>query len=439
MLLNLWWPNKENYADYFSGKTVNDINFHLPESRKWFFDNSKNAMETGILGWWNDEADVGFDNTQFLDMQKAMYEGQRDTTDMRAWSINRNFYLGSQRYAYGMWSGDIGSGFKVMADQRERMLFAVNVGQVKWGMDIGGFNGQPNAENYARWIQFGAFTPIFRVHGQQDYQRQPWSFGPVAEAASKKAMELRYKLIPYIYSYERKSYEDGSGLVRPLNYDYPKDEKLANYVDAWMFGDNFLVAHVVKEGEISKEIYLPEGTWIDYFKGKSYAGNKTINYDINATTWEDIPLFIKKGAIIPTQDFMNYVGEKPVTDIYLDIFPDAKKTSFKYYDDDGLTYMYEKGSYFKQNMTVEDKEGTLNFSISDKEGDFTPELKYYIGKFHGKTAKSVKINNSEVKVTKDLKALMNSTGECFTTGSDIYGDVTYVKIFSGNKKEINIQ
>lgn len=436
---NLWWPNKEPYSDYFSGKKVNDINFHLPESRKWFFDNSKNAMETGILGWWNDEADAGFDNTQFIDMQKGMYEGQRNTNDIRAWSINRNFYLGAQKYAYGMWSGDIGSGFDVMASQRERMLSAVNLGEVKWGMDIGGFNGQPTPENYARWIQFGAFTPIFRVHGQQNYQRQPWSFGPVAEAASKKAMILRYQLIPYIYSYERKAYEDGIGLVRPLNYDYPKDEKLSNYVDAWMFGDYLLAAPVVNEGESSKEIYLPEGTWIDYFKGKKYAGNTTINYNLNVTTWEDIPLFIKKGAILPTQDSMNYVGEKPVTNIYLDIFPDIKKTSFKYYDDDGLSYKYEKGEYFIQNMTVEDSKGTFNFNISDKEGSFTPKLKYYIGKFHGKTAQSVKINNTEVKKSQDLKTLMSSNEECFATGTDIYGDVTYVKVVSGIKKEINIK
>lgn len=436
---NLWWPNKESYIDYFSGKKVNDINFHLPESRKWFFDNSKNAMETGISGWWNDEADAGFDNTQFLDMQKGMYEGQRATNDLRAWSINRNFYLGAQKYAYGMWSGDIGSGFDVMANQRERMLSAVNLGEVKWGMDIGGFNGEPTPENYARWIQFGAFTPIFRVHGQQNLQRQPWSFGPVAEAASKKAMVLRYQLIPYIYSYERKAYTDGIGLVRPLNYDYPKDEKLSNYVDAWMFGDYLLAAPVVNEGETSKEIYLPEGTWIDYFKGKKYAGNTTINYELNATTWQDIPLFIKKGAILPTQDSMNYVGEKPVTDIYLDIFPDIKKTSFKYYDDDGLSYNYEKGEYFIQNMTVEDSKGTFNFNISDKEGSYTPKLKYYICKFHDKSAQSVKINNTEVKKSQDLKTLMSSNEECFATGKDIHGDVTYVKVVSGMKKEINIK
>ncbi len=287
-----WWPGKQPYNDYFSGKPVNDLNFAISGCRTWFFDHIKTSFDTGIVGWWNDEADAGFDNWEFMNMQKALYEGQRAYSSKRVWSTNRNFYLGSQRYAYTLWSGDIDTGFTSMANQRERMLSAVKLGEVKWGMDSGGFNGTPNSENYARWIQFSAFVPVFRVHGTQNQQRQPWVYGATAEAAAKNVMQLRYNLIPYIYSYERQAYETGIGLVKPLVFYYPSDSNLANYKDAWMFGDYFLVAPVVNQGQTTKSIYLPAGTWIDYFRGTSYSGNQTINYSVNSSSWADVPMFV---------------------------------------------------------------------------------------------------------------------------------------------------
>lgn len=433
---NYLYEAKGPTVDYFSNKLVGDLDFANTKCREWYFSHAKNALDTGLVGWWNDEADEDCGNLQFLNMEKALYEGQRTVNNNRAWSINRNFFLGSQKYAYGMWSGDINSGFESMANQRERMLSAVNLGAMKWGMDTGGFSGEPTAENYARWIEFSAFTPIFRVHGGENIQRQPWVFGETAEAAAKNAMQLRYKLIPYIYSYERRAYESGVGVVKPLVYDYPNDKKVENYVDAWMFGDYMLAAPVVNEGQTSKDIYLPEGTWFDYFKGTSYNGAQNIKYVVDSLKWSDIPLFIKKGAIIPSQDYMNYVGEKPVSNIYLDIFPDSKKTTFKYYDDDGKTYNYEKGGYFIQNMTSYDKGNSYEFNASEKEGKFAPELKYYICKVHGRASSDVEINNSAATNFKDYGSLVKADGEGFAVGKDIYGSVTYVKIKAGENKNI---
>ncbi|MDP4145293.1 MAG: glycoside hydrolase family 31 protein [Bacillota bacterium] len=436
----LWHPNSVVGTDYFSGKQVRDLNFADSNLRKWFFNNAKGAMDTGIAGWWNDEADEVNDNFQFMNMQKAMYEGQRAANDTRVWSINRDFYLGSQRYAYGMWSGDIPTGFYSMEAQRERMLSAINLAEPKWGMDTGGFNGNPNPENYARWIEFSAFTPIFRVHGNLDDQRQPWVFGDTAEAAAKKAIQLRYKLIPYIYAYDRKAYETGVGLVKPLVFDYSEDKNVENDVDAWMFGDYMLVSPVVQEGQTSKKIYLPKGTWIDYFTGKTYEGGSTIDYTVNANTYDDIPLFVKKGAIIPNQDSQNYVGEKPVTNVYVDIFPDKEKTSFNYYDDDGKTYQYEKGVYFKQNIDAQDKgNGQVNINLSAKTGSYTPETKYFILKVHGKASDSVNLGSSSVKAYGSLDDLMNAEGEGTAKGQDVYGEVTYVKVKLGDSKSINVK
>ena len=434
----LYLDAKGPALDYFSKKMVEDLDFTKSETRSWYFNQAKGALDKGIVGWWNDEADEDNDSLQFLNMEKALYEGQRATNNNRVWSINRNFFLGSQKYAYGMWSGDIRSGFNSMAMQRERMLSAATLGQVKWGMDSGGFNGDPSPENYARWIQFSAFTPIFRVHGGQDAQRQPWVFGDKAEAAAKDVMQLRYKLIPYIYSYDRAAYENGVGIVKPLVFDYPNDSKAANYTDAWMFGDYMLAAPVVDEGQTSKSIYLPEGTWYDYSKGTAYSGSQTINYAVDNVNWKDVPLFIKKGAIIPSQDYMNYVGEKSVSNIYLDIFPDTKKTSFKYYDDDGSTYDYEKGKYFIQNMTSLDKGNSFEFNISDKQGSFTPDLKYYIVKIHGRNSSDVSIGGEKVKQASDYDGLLKLDGEGVATGKDQYGSVTYVKVKAGEAKTINV-
>jgi len=372
-------------------------------------------------------------------MQRALYSGQRGYSNQRVCSINRNFYLGAQRYAYALWSGDISTGFISMADQREKMLASVNLGQSKWSMDTGGFNGDdPTSENYARWMQFSAFTPIFRVHGTENKQRQPWVFGEKAEEISRKVMEIRYKLIPYIYSYERRAYETGIGLIKPLFYDYPEDTILRDYVDAWMFGDYILVSPVVEKGQTEKEIYLPEGTWIDFFNGKIYSGNQTIIFNVNAETLEDIPLFIKSGGIIPSQEFVNYVGEKPITTLNIDVFPNDIETYFKYYDDDGITYNYEKGEYFIQTMTAKKEDNGALFNISKKEGTYKPELKYYIVKAHGSSSKEVKVNGSCVPKSMDIDSFRCGNVESWINSKDIYGEVTYIKVLAGDEKEIKL-
>ena len=178
-----------------------------------------------------------FNNFQFLNMGRSLYDGQRSVSSERVWSINRNFYTGSLRYGYAEWSGDINTGFQTMAYQRKRMIATLNVGEPEWSMDTGGYNGRPTPENYARWMEFGAFVPIFRVHGGSNQKRQPWVYGPVAEEAAKRVMRLRYDLMPYIYSNVRGTTETGIGVVRPLLWEFPEDEKCDEETRGWMFGD----------------------------------------------------------------------------------------------------------------------------------------------------------------------------------------------------------
>lgn len=429
-------PGKKQYNDYFSTQIVKDIDFSNAEAARWFWSNSEKAFSMGIAAVWNDEADVGFDNFGHFNMAKTYYEYARGKADKRTFSLNRNFYLGAQRYASVLWSGDIRSGFRVMAAQRERMLSAVNVGQMKWSMDIGGFNSEPSSENYARWMQFGAFVPVFRVHAQQDQQRQPWAFGDKAEKVALAAIKLRYALQPYIYSYERSAYENGIGVVRPLLYEYPHDAKLANYVDAWFFGEYLVAAPVMTDGDKVKEIYLPEGTWTDYFTGEKYAGGKIIKHAVDVKNWSDIPLFVKDGAIIPTQEVLNYTGEKKIETITLDIFPSSNGSSFSYYEDDGNTYGYEKGIFFRQIITCRKiRDSSVSLTLGQKEGTYAASVNKYVVKIHGFRGSAVSINNKHMKIAGGVSAVQ--VGSAYNS-KDRYGEVTVVCVAAGVPLNIEV-
>ncbi len=425
---HLWRPGEKPSKDYFSHKLVDDIDFDLPAARHWFGRLSMQyAFNHGIAGWWNDEADETGDDTQFLNMQRSLYDAQRQQTDQRVWSINRNFWLGSQRYAYGLWSGDIDTGFASMAAQRQRMLGAIDVGAMLWGMDTGGFKGHPSPENYARWMQFAAFVPIFRVHGTFGEKRQPWVYGPVAERAATAAIRLRYRLIPYIYAYAWAYHAHGVGLVRPLTFGWPHDPKVRNDVSSWMFGDWLLVSPVVHKGQTEKSIYLPAGTWTDWFSGKAYRGGRTIRLAINAKTWSDIPLFVRQGAIIPTQPLMEFVGQKPVDTITLDVFPAHQKTHFDYYDDDGTTYAYEHGAYYLRTLSTQRRSHAVYMSISAVKGSYVPDLQSFLIRVHGIRADSVQ---NAGHAYANLKELARSSDAGWATGHDRFGPVTWIRVMA---------
>lgn len=435
----LWVASSAPKADYFSLKTIREIDFGNPAARAWFFnDTLKHSFDTGIAGWWNDEADE-INDTQFMNMQRALYEGQRAYSDQRVWSLNRNFYLGSQRYAYGLWSGDIYTGFDSMKAQRARMLAAIDVGAMQWGMDGGGFQGdKPSPENYARWIQFGAFTPIFRVHGSFGQKRQPWVYGPVAERAAADAIRLRYTLIPYIYAYEHQRHETGVGLVRPLIFDWPDDAKVRDDVDAWMFGDYLLVSPVVDQGQTEKDIYLPAGTWTDFASGKVYQGGQVAHLAIDGKHWSDIPIFIRAGAIIPTQPAMNYVDERPITQLSVDMFPSASPTSFDLYDDDGRTYAYEKGAYAVRELTLRREDTGVRVALGKRRGDFASPVASLILKVHATKALRVELDGKPLPSAISLDALLKGEDQAWVSGTDRYGEVTYVRIATDAGRNVRI-
>ena len=432
---HFWYPGEQPLEDYFSHRMARDLDFNNPDERSWYWEHLLPAFHSGMAAWWNDEADLAgptiFNNFQFLNMGRTLYEGQRADSNSRVWSINRNFYLGASRYGYAGWSGDIETGFASMAFQRRRMLAALDTGEFHWSMDTGGFSGHPDPENYARWIEFAAFVPIMRVHGDLGEKRQPWVYGPTAEAAARQALDLRYELLPYIYSYERRNTEGEVGLLRPLFWEFPSDPAAATQDNEWMFGDSLLVAPVVTEGAISQGIYLPAGDWFDYATGRRYAGAENIEIAVDAETWTDIPLFVRAGSILATQPLEQYVGERPVSEITLEIFPAQSAGTFTVYDDDGDTYNYEKGDFLKQEISAQRVDAETRVTVDSATGNYGSSLRTYLLRIHT-NATHVSLNERDLPSTTDARDL-EQPGAYFARQIDRFGPVALLRIVAGAK------
>ncbi|MGA7522266.1 MAG: TIM-barrel domain-containing protein [Acidobacteriaceae bacterium] len=435
---HLWYPGEPSTIDYFTHRPARDLDFSNPETRAWYWKHLKPAFDAGMHAWWNDEADVTsvngrdfyFDDFQFLNMGRMLWDGQRADSHLRVWSINRNYYLGADRYGYAEWSGDIQTGFQSMQHQESRMLATLDLGEPHWSMDTGGFFGRPTDENYARWIEFAAFVPIDRVHGALHQHRQPWLYGPVAEAAATKAIRLRYELLPYIYSSERTALETGIGIVRPLFWMFPDDPAVANDASAWMFGDALLVSPIVTAGETQHSVHLPPGVWYDYFRGTRIAGDRTISVPVDTTTWTDIPLFIRSGSILATQPVQDYVDQKPIAEVTFDIFPGPSPCLFTYYDDDGNTYAYERDAYYRQQIRASEQSQSIRIDLAEPSGSFHPALRTLVLRVHGRVARSVLV---------DGKALPQAQNGDWTAGNDRFGPVTTIRVSAGRAAEILVQ
>ena len=437
---HLWMPGEKASIDYFSHKPVKTLDFDKAATRKWFFNPAlRHSFETGIVGWWNDEDDETGHDTQFFNMQRALYDGQRKYFKERVWSLNRNFWLGAQRYAYGLWSGDIRSGFASMAAQRQRMLSAIDVGEMWWGMDGGGFHLHPSSENYARWLEFDAFAPICRVHGSHLQRRQPWIYGGTAARAATAALDLRYRLMPYIYSNAWHEHVTGIGLVRPLTFSWPQDPHVRNDYSAWMFGKWLLVSPVVHRHQRVKHLYLPPGTWTNFLTGKIYRGGRTYTLALDYKTWMDIPLFVRQGAIIPTQPLMQYVGQHPVTQLTVEVFPDKRATHFDYYDDNGETYAYEHGQYFLQRLGTQALGRTVHLTVGPVRGTYKPALQRYLFVVQRVHAGAVSVDGRALNPAANPAALSGCTTVCWARGHNRVASLTFIDLPAGKPYRVSIK
>jgi len=373
---NRFIPNTK-WLDYFN-----------PETRKEYWKTLKeNMFDYGVDSWWMDAVEPENDalkgvNTHIgsgdfyrltypLFVSQAVYEGQRETTsDKRVCILTRSAFLGQQRYGTINWSGDIGGTWDSYKRQIAAGLNYTITGMPYWTTDIGGFfrpgNSQYTDEKYhellIRWFQWGAFNPIFRVHGYQS-ETEPWKYGQQVEDNIKKILSLRYRLLPYIYSEAWQITKNGSTMMRPFVMDFINDAHAVNQSYEYMFGKSILVAPVTEPNVKQSDIYLPESTsWYNFWTGEYIEGGETIKAP---ATIDRIPLFVKAGSIIPMGPVIQYASEKN-DQVEIRIYPGADG-EFTLYEDENDNYNYEKGVFstitFKWNdskkvLTIGDRKGT---------------------------------------------------------------------------------
>lgn len=389
----------------------------------------ENLFDYGVDSWWMDATEpendalkgertaMGLGNfyrlTYPLFVSQSVYEGQRATiSDKRVCILTRSAFSGQQRYGIINWSGDIGGTWEGYKTQIAAGLNFTITGFPYWTTDIGGFfrpgKSQYTDENFrellTRWFQWGVFNPIFRIHGYMS-ETEPWKFGSDVENNLKEMLNLRYRLLPYIYSEAWKITNNGSTMMRPLVMDFLNDSIAIHQSDEYMFGKSFLVAPITEAKSIERKVYLPEtANWFEFWTGELFDGGQSIN--ANAPI-DKIPVFVKAGSIIPMGPKIQYAEEK-YDPIEIRIYPGAD-ASFTLYEDENDNYNYEKGKYalikFKWDDThkllmISEREGGFDGMMNDREFNcFIVSKGKGIGIDSDKNINSnVRYNGSEIKI-----------------------------------------
>lgn len=384
MFIGAVWPGDSAFPD-FSNK----------DCREWWKSELKKFIsEHGMDGIWNDmnepcvfnndhktmletclhNSDNGviehkeFHNRYGFEMSRCSKEAQEELhPNERGFSMTRATYAGGQRYS-SVWTGD---NMSLWSQMRMSISMNANLGISGFsfvGNDVSGFGLDSSEELFIRWMEMGPFIPIFRNHSNMYTRRQePWAFGPRAEKIAKKFIELRYELLPYIYDLYYISHKEGLPIFRPMIMEYEKDMNLLNMREQFMLGENMLVAPVLYEGERSKTVYLPKGSWFNYFTMEKLQGGKWYKLPCEL---DEILVFVKEGSIIPTYNkkFRN-VKERP-KNILLKVFGENAKGF--HYNDDGHSMEYLEGKYTYMDIKVVDGKEELKlinngYSIEEME------------------------------------------------------------------------
>jgi alpha-D-xyloside xylohydrolase len=381
---------KEYVANNLYIGTSKWLDYFNPVTRETYWNSlNENLFAYGVDSWWMDATEPENDAlhgektymgpgdfyrlTYPLFVSEAVYEGQRKTTSgKRVCILTRSAFLGQQRYGIINWSGDVGGTWDSYRRQIVAGLNYTITGLPYWTTDIGGFfrpgNSQYTDEKYrellTRWYQWGAFNPIFRIHGFMT-ETEPWKYGQQVEENIRKMLNLRYRLLPYIYSEAWQITKNGSTLMRPFVMDFREDTAALNKPFEYMFGKAFLVAPVTEPGKSEWSVYLPESAdWFDFWTGERFNGGRTISTD---APLDKIPLYVKAGSIVPMGKLVQYAGQKPADTLEIRIYPGADG-SFGLYEDEGDNYNYEKGSYSIIPFAWDEKQQML--TIGDRQGNY---------------------------------------------------------------------
>jgi alpha-glucosidase (family GH31 glycosyl hydrolase) len=288
--------------------------------------------------------------------------------------------LGNHRYQIGF-SGDTFSAWDSLAFQPWFTATATNVGYAYWSHDIGGHQPGPvDPELFTRWVQFGAFSPVLRTHTTKnpEAERRIWAYPEPYASIMRTAFQLRYALQPYLYTEARRTYDTGVAFLHPLYYDWPEAEEAYTARGEYVFGQQMLVAPVTqpmdRAGLVTQRVWLPEGEWIEWPTGKHLNGPATFSRRFSA---EQIPVYLRAGAIVPMQPPMSYTGEKPVDPLIINVWPllPGQNTRYEVYEDSGVAVDYQRGVWTRTHIAASQAGDELRVQIEPVEGHFPGMLR----------------------------------------------------------------
>jgi alpha-glucosidase (family GH31 glycosyl hydrolase) len=348
-----------------------------------YWDMHRPVLAMGVDGWWPDEGDALNLPSRLVRNRFYWDAYQMDRPNERPFALHRNGAPGMQRYAPFLWSGDVSSLWETLRNHVPNAINTGLSGVPYWGTDIGGFvpTRELTGELYVRWFQFGAFNPSFRAHGRTWKLRLPWGWntgetGPIetpnvpldprelhnaqVEPICRKYLELRYRLMPYLYSVVRECTQTGLPIIRGLWLHYPGDPVAVARGDQYLWGPNLLIAPVTEQGATSRKVYLPRGAWHDFWTGERMEGGREIT---RAVDLETMPLYARAGAILPMGPVKQYTGEKVEGPVEVRVYPGANG-SFLLYEDDGRSFDYRKSEWMGIELAWNDSRQTLSARLA---------------------------------------------------------------------------
>jgi alpha-glucosidase/alpha-D-xyloside xylohydrolase len=352
----------------------------LPVSCYWPY--HKPLFELGIDGWWPDQGD-GFDEPSRRLRHRMYWEGsQLWRPNERPYGLHRNGAAGMARYAAFLWSGDVQDRWETLKNHVPSGINSGLSGIPYWGFDIGGFIPTPEftGELFVRWFQFGAFCPLFRSHGRNWHLHLPWGWNtgdpgpqetanyttdpkelhnPEVEPICKKYLELRYRMLPYIYTALRETHETGMPMIRALWLHYPEDPVAVGRSDEYLWGRDILVAPVFEKGAATRKVYLPHGKWFDFWTEELIDGGREIERKVDLAT---MPLYVRAGAVLPLGPVKQYSDEPANAALNLIVYSGPNNAS-TLYDDDGRSFNYRRGEFMKMEMAWSDSNRRLRLRL----------------------------------------------------------------------------
>ena len=417
---------KEMMAQGFNVPGTSWVDFFNPKAADFYWDTfSKGLLKPyGIDAWWQDATEPENDalagcmvnagstpgefyrNVYPLFVNQTVYNGfRRDEPGKRVMILTRSGFLGMHRYAAATWSGDVAATWDELRRQITGGLGQMASGLPWWTYDAGGFfrYGFDNQytdpayhEQFLRWFEAATFLPIQRVHGIAS-NTEFWNYGDTVLNISRKYLDLRYRLLPYVYSQAAQVAFAGGTLMRPLVFDFAKDPQALAQNYEWMFGPTLLVAPVVAPGVSSWKVYLPENEagWVNFWTGERHDGGRQIEAPV---ALESIPVYARGGSILPLGPTQEYTSQKPDAPWEIRIYPGADAT-FTVYEDDGASYDYEQGQFSTYDLTWNEARQTL--TVSARRGaykDMTARRTLHIVKVGG-DIKTVEYEGEEVSVS----------------------------------------